>query len=67
MDFAFTSSETAADRALNILLAYKKTDLVQWQEAAQEDAAKGYLTTKLTYDLFFGGGEGGNFLSDLFS
>ena len=59
MDYAFTAGETAADRAMNILLADKKADLTKWVEDANEDAAKGYLYTKLTYDLVFGGGGGG--------
>tara|TARA_R100001510_G_C7656116_1_gene215772 strand:- start:3156 stop:6380 length:3225 start_codon:yes stop_codon:yes gene_type:complete len=50
MSFAFTSSETAMDRALKIVLADKELESVRTQLAAQEDAAK----TSLMFRFLFG-------------
>ena len=50
MDYTFRSSESAKDRALNILLADKKLEAVKLELQAEEDAAKGSLWTK----IFFG-------------
>jgi len=50
MSFAFTSSETAMDRALKIILADKELESVRTQLAAQEDAAK----TSLMFRFLFG-------------
>lgn len=55
MDFAFTSAEGAADRALNILLADKEAALSQAQQASAEDASKSYLWTRLAYDFVSSG------------
>ncbi len=50
MSFAFTSSETAMDRALRIVLADKELESVRTQLAAQEDAAQ----TSLMFRFLFG-------------
>ena len=49
MDYAFTSSESAKDRALNLLLADKEMELLQAKIGAEEDAAK----TEFWLDLGF--------------
>ena len=49
MDYAFTSSEGAKDRALNLLLADKEMDLLQAKIGAEEEAAK----TEFWLDLGF--------------
>lgn len=56
MDYAFTSSENASDRALNLLLADKKLDAVRLELESQEDQAKGSLWTKVLFGSDFGGG-----------
>jgi hypothetical protein len=53
MDYAFTANESAAARALSILLADKEADLTKFQEAAREDAAQGYLGLKIASDVLF--------------
>lgn len=56
MSFAFTSSESAQDRALKIVLGNKELEQVRMQLDAQEKAAKGSLFTRF---LFGSGGAGG--------
>jgi len=66
MAFAFNSSESAIDREVQMLLADKQEDLVRWKAGQDEDAAKGYLLTKIASDVFFGGGsDGGGILGGL--
>jgi len=60
MSFAFQSGESAKDREMNMLLADKRDDLARWQAEQEEDAAKGYLTTRVAGDLLFGGSGGGD-------
>ena len=50
MSFAFTSSESAMDRALQIVLADKELESVRTQLAAEEDAA----STSLMFRFLFG-------------
>lgn len=50
MDYAFRAWETNEDKALQILLADKKVDLVQWEQKQKERGAKaGFI-----YSLLFG-------------
>ena len=50
MSFAFTSSESAMDRAMQIVLADKELESVRTQLAAEEDAA----STSLMFRFLFG-------------
>jgi hypothetical protein len=50
MSFAFTSSESAMDRAMQIVLADKELEAVREQLAAEEDAA----STSLMFRFLFG-------------
>lgn len=56
MDYTFTSSENASDRALNLLLADKKLDAVRMELDSEEDTARGSLWTKVLFGNDFGGG-----------
>ena len=56
MDYTFRSSESAKDRALNILLADKKLEAVKLELQAEEDAASGSLWTKIFFGDSFGSG-----------
>ena len=49
MDYSFTSSENAADRALSILLGDKKLESIREQIDSQEDQALGSLLTKIFF------------------
>jgi len=53
MDYSFTSSENAADRALSILLGDKQLAAVQQQLDSQEDQALGSLLTKVFFSSDF--------------
>ena len=53
MDYSFTQSENAADRALSILLGDKQLDAVQQQLDSQEDQALGTLLTKVFFSSDF--------------
>jgi len=53
MDYSFTSSENAADRALSILLGDKQLSAVQQQLDSQEDQALGTLLTKVFFSSDF--------------
>ena len=68
MAFAFTSSESAIDREVQMLLADKQEDLVRWKAGQEEDASKGYLLTKIASDVFFGSGgsDGDGILGGIF-
>ena len=50
MNFAFTSSEEAKNRTLQLLLGDKSLEAVRMQIEAKEDAAR----TKTVLDLLFG-------------
>jgi hypothetical protein len=47
MAFAFTASESALDREVQMLLADKQVALEEWRQGNAEDEAKGYLLTSL--------------------
>jgi hypothetical protein len=49
MDYAFTQSENAADRALSILLGDKQLQSIREQLEAEEDQALGTLLTKIFF------------------
>jgi len=49
MDYSFTSSENAADRALSILLGDKKLDALRLELDANEQQALGSLMTKIFF------------------
>ena len=53
MDYSFTQSENAADRALSILLGDKQLSAVQQQLDSQEDQALGTLLTKVFFSSDF--------------
>ena len=53
MDYSFTSSENAADRALSILLGDKQLSSIKQQLDSQEDAALGTLLTKVFFSSDF--------------
>jgi hypothetical protein len=53
MDYSFTSSESAADRALNILLADKTLQGLREQIEAEEQTALGGLLTKVFFSSDF--------------
>lgn len=53
MDYSFTSSENAADRALSILLGDKQLEGIRDQLDSQEDAALGTLLTKIFFSSDF--------------
>jgi hypothetical protein len=53
MDYSFTQSENAADRALSILLGDKQLSAVQQQIDSQEDQALGTLLTKVFFSSDF--------------
>lgn len=53
MDYAFTQSENAADRALSILMADKQMESVMEQLESQEDTALGELLTKVFFSSDF--------------
>ena len=53
MDYAFTQSENAADRALSILMADKQMESVTAQLESQEDTALGELLTKVFFSSDF--------------
>lgn len=53
MDYAFTQSENAADRALSILMADKQMESVMAQLESQEDTALGELLTKVFFSSDF--------------
>lgn len=52
MAFAFTSSESALDREVQMLLADKEVELAQWKQGNAEDEAKGYMVTQLVSKAF---------------
>jgi hypothetical protein len=52
MAFAFTSSESALDREVQMLLADKQVALAEWQQGNKEDEAKGYLVGSLISKAF---------------
>ena len=52
MAFAFTSSESALDREVQMLLADKQIALAEWQQGNKEDEAKGYLVGSLISKAF---------------
>jgi len=64
MSFAFQSGESAKDREMNMLLADKRDDLAKWQAEQEEEAAKGYLTTRMIADIGFGGSGGGGLVEE---
>ena len=49
MDYSFTQSENAADRALSILLGDKKLEAIREQLDAEEQQALGSLMTKIFF------------------
>jgi len=49
MDYSFTQSENAADRALSILLGDKQLEAIREQIDAEEQAAVGSLLTKIFF------------------
>ena len=53
MSFAFTSSESAMDRSLKLILGDKQLEAIRMELDAQEDAARGALWTRF---LFGSGG-----------
>ena len=53
MDYSFTSSENAADRALSILLGDKELQSIRTQLDSQEDQALGSLLTKVFFSSDF--------------
>ena len=53
MDYSFTSSENAADRALSILLGDKELQSIRTQLDSQEDQALGTLLTKVFFSSDF--------------
>jgi len=52
MAFAFTASESALDREVQMLLADKQVALAEWQQGNKEDEAKGYLVGSLISKAF---------------
>jgi hypothetical protein len=67
MTFAYSASESGLDRQLQLMLADRQEDLVKWQQDREEDAARGYVFTRLASDVLFGGGDsGGGLLGGLF-
>jgi hypothetical protein len=64
MSFAFQSGESALDREMNMLLADKRNDLARWQAEQEEEAARGYLITRMGGDLLFGGSGGGGLVEE---
>jgi len=52
MAFAFTGSESALDRELELLLHERREDLVKWQEGKAEDAAWGELLGSVVGKVF---------------
>jgi len=62
MSFAFSSAESAKDRATQILLADKREDLAKWQEQQAEEQAKGYMAFEVANNLLFSSGGGGGLL-----
>ncbi len=53
MDYSFTQSENAADRALSILLGDKKLEAIREQLDAEEQQALGSLMTKIFFSSDF--------------
>ena len=53
MDYSFTSSENAADRALSILMGDKQLQSIREQLDAEEDQALGSLLTKVFFSSDF--------------
>jgi hypothetical protein len=47
--YAFTSTESDKDRAVELMLSDKRDDLVRWQEGKQEEAAKAAAIVKLIF------------------
>lgn len=66
MTFAFTASESGLDRELELLFADKQEELVRWQQQQEEDAAKGYIFTRLASNVLFGSDGGGGLLGGIF-
>ena len=57
MSFAYGASESGLERQLRLMLADKQEDLAKWQQDREEDAAKGYVFTRLASEVLdFGGG-----------
>ena len=54
MAFAFTASESAAERAMRLLLDDRREELTKWATEKEEENAKWYTITKLANDVFFG-------------
>jgi hypothetical protein len=58
MSFAYGASESGLERQLQLMLADRQEDLAKWQQDREEDAARGYVFTRLAADVLFGGDGG---------